>query len=387
MYAVILAGGGGTRLWPLSRASRPKPLLPLLEGGRSLLEATVARLAPIVDPADVYLITDARHAPLIPAAAPSVLLSNVVGEPQGRNTAAAVALAAHAIARPMDEVMISLHADQAIADEPAFRAALLAAADRASHGDIVTLGIEPTEPATGYGYILATGDAMIHAGRPTYRVERFEEKPSLVRAQELIAGGRAFWNAGAFVWRRDTLLSGLAEHSPDVDAPIAGWFAERGPSGGAAPTADGAAEPSSDGAPPGVTVPLSSDDLASVYARLPARAIDYALLEPASVQGRVAVVPAAVGWSDLGSWAALRDYRARTGASPVATEGTASVVEVASDRVLVHAGSGRTVAVVGLDDIVIVDTPDALLVARAEASQDVRLVVERLRDGGREDLL
>jgi mannose-1-phosphate guanylyltransferase len=369
VYAVILAGGGGTRLWPLSRASRPKPFLPLLDGGRSLLDATVGRLASLVDPSDIYVVTDARHAVAALEAAPALHRANIVGEPLGRNTAAAVALAAHAIERPPDEVMISLHADQAISDEAAFRVALAAAGQRAAGGDIVTVGIEPTEPATGYGYILATGEVSHHAGRETWRVERFEEKPSAARAQELIDGGRAYWNAGAFVWRRDTLAAGLAEHAPEIDAPIAAWCAEHARARGEA----------SDAWP--------ADAIADVYATLPARAIDYALLEPASLQGRVAVVPAAVGWSDLGSWAALRDHRRRDGGSVVTVEDGASVVEVGSGGLFVHAGSGRTVAVVGLKDIVIVDTPDALLISDVRASQDVRVVVDRLREEGREELL
>jgi mannose-1-phosphate guanylyltransferase len=374
VYAVILAGGGGTRLWPLSRVRRPKPFLPLLEGGRSLLGATVDRLAPLIDAVDVYVVTDARHASLVREAAPTIPAGNIVGEPLGRNTAAAVTLAAHIIERPLDEVMVSLHADQAIADEAAFRAALAAAAERAGGGDIVTLGIEPTEPATGYGYILATGETARHAGRDTFRVERFEEKPSPARALELIAGGRAYWNAGAFVWRRDTLLAGLAEHAPDVDAPIGTWVARHAQG----PARDDAAQDA--GAWPG-------EAMAATYADLPARAIDYALLEPASVQGRVAVVPAAVGWSDLGSWAALRDHRDGDGAIVVTAEGTSRVIDVDSHGLLVHAASGRLVAVVGLDDIVVVDTPDALLVSRAGASQEVKTVVDRLRAEGRDELL
>jgi mannose-1-phosphate guanylyltransferase len=369
VYVVILAGGGGTRLWPLSRARRPKPFLPLLEGGRSLLAATVDRLAPLVGPADVYVVTDARYAALVREAAPSIAPDHVVGEPQGRNTAAAVALAAHAIERPADEVMVSLHADQVISDEAGFRAALEAAALRAADGDIVTLGITPTEPATGYGYILATGTASAYAGRDTYRVERFEEKPDPARARELIDGGHAYWNAGSFVWRRDTLLAGLAEHAADVDRPIADWFS--GPTAVRGSDADA----------------WPADAIAGVYAGLPARAIDHALLEPASLQGRVAVVPAAVGWSDLGSWAALREHRAADDGSVVTAEADARVLEVGSSRLFVHAGSGRTIAVVGLDDVVIVDTPDALLVSRTDASQDVKVVVDQLRESGAEELL
>ena len=196
MYAVIMAGGGGTRLWPLSRDRQPKPFLPLLEGGRCLLAATVDRLSPLIAPADVYVITDARHAGLVRAVAPAIPTANIIGEPVGRNTAAAVALAAEAIDRPGDEVMVVLPADQAIRDESTFRAALAAAAERARDGDLVTLGIEPSEPATGYGYVIASGEAVVRGGRSTYRVARFEEKPDRARAEALIAGGAASWNAG-----------------------------------------------------------------------------------------------------------------------------------------------------------------------------------------------
>jgi mannose-1-phosphate guanylyltransferase len=265
--------------------------------------------------------------------------------------------------------MVSLHADQAIADEAGFRAALAAAAARAQAGDIVTLGIEPTEPATGYGYILATGAAERHAGRDTFRVERFEEKPTPARAEELISGGRAYWNAGSFVWRRDTLLAGLARHCPEVNDPLAAWVATHG-----------LVRADAEAAWPG-------EAMRETYRTLPARAVDYALLEPASETGQVAVVPAAIGWSDLGSWSALRDYRGGQGDPLISVEGAARVIDVGSQDALVHAAGGRLVAVVGLEGVVVVDTPDALLVTSAEAAQDVKQVVDRLRAEGREDLL
>ena len=174
MYVVIMAGGGGTRLWPLSRRDRPKPFLPLLDGG-SLLQATVARLSPMVEPRDIYLVTDARYATLIEEQLPDVPRENVIGEPVGRNTAAAVALAAAAIERPGDDVMVVLPADHQIADEAGFRAALTQAERAANAGSLVTLGINPTGPETGYGYVVATtqpasGDGG--AASAALRVER-----------------------------------------------------------------------------------------------------------------------------------------------------------------------------------------------------------------------
>jgi len=356
MYAVILAGGGGTRLWPLSRSARPKPFLSLLDGGRSLLGATVRRLAPLVEPQDIFIVTDVRYRELVREVVPELPEANIIGEPMGRNTAAAVALAAHAVQRPLDEVMISLHADQAIADEAGFRASLAAAVERAANGDIVTLGIEPDEPSTGFGYILAVGDPELHQGVETWRVERFEEKPTPERARALIASRSAYWNAGAFIWRRDVLLDGLARHAPAIDTPLRRWFE------------------------------APADDLAAMYAEIPEKAIDYALLEPASAEAKVAVVPASIGWSDLGSWSAMRDYRASEGEAVTSAEGNARAIDVGSAGTLVHAAGGRTVVTVGLQDVIVVDTPGAVLVIAASAAQDVKQVVNQLKAEG-SDLL
>jgi mannose-1-phosphate guanylyltransferase len=365
MYAVIMAGGGGTRLWPLSRSRRPKPFLPLLEDERTLLQAGVSRLAPLVAPEDVYVVTDERYAALVQESAPQVPPQNIIGEPCGRNTAAAVALMAHAIERPADDVMVVLPADQAVRDEAAFRAALAAAAERAAEGDLVTLGVEPTEPSTGYGYVIATGEPAAHGGRDTYRVERFEEKPTPERARELIASRAAFWNAGIFVWRRSAAIAGLEKHAADISDPIRDWAA------GAVPTGRAGW--------PGAA-------LAETYGDLRDTSIDYALLEPASVEGQVAVVPISVGWSDLGSWSALRDERSEEGAPVIATEGAARVIDIDGRDVLVHAAGDRMVATVGLEGVIVVDTPDALLVISADAAQDVKRVVNQLKDEG-SDLL
>ncbi len=363
-----MAGGGGTRLWPLSRDHRPKPFLPVLEGGCDLLGATVARLRPLVEPEDVYVVTDARYASLVAASVPAVPRANVIGEPMGRNTAAAVALVAHAIERAHDEVMVVLPADQAIEDAAAFRASLAAAAARAMGGDLLTLGVEPTEPATGYGYVVATGAPTPFDGHDTYRVERFEEKPTPERAVELIASGVASWNAGTFVWQRGSVLDALSRYAPDIDRAIADAVE------GARGRGDAAA--------------LDSADLASAYADVRATSIDYALLEPASLDARVAVVPMSCGWSDLGSWSALRDVRQSDRAETVIDAGMdAKVLEVGSDGVFIHATGARTVAAVGLRDVVIVDTPDAVLVVNADASQDVKHIVDALKEGGRSDLL
>jgi mannose-1-phosphate guanylyltransferase len=359
MYAVIMAGGGGTRLWPLSRSRRPKPFLPLLEDDRTLLEAAISRLAPLIAPEDVYIVTDTRYAPLVREVAPQVPAANIIGEPFGRNTAAAVALMAHAVERRHDEIMVVLPADSAVRDAEGYRQALSAAAERAAEGDLVTLGVEPTEPSTGYGYVRATGEAGEHGGLPTYRVGRFEEKPTPERARELVGSGSAFWNAGIFVWQRSAAIAGLEAYSADISDPIRDWCVGNPPSGEAGW--------------PGAA-------LAEVYRHVRDTSIDYALLEPASLEAKVAVVPISVGWSDLGSWSALRDQRAAEGSAVITTEGEARVIDVDSRDVLVHAAGGRTVATVGLEGVIVIDTPDALLVISVDAAQDVKKVVEQLKD-------
>jgi mannose-1-phosphate guanylyltransferase len=352
VYAVILAGGGGTRLWPLSRPEKPKPFLDLLGDG-TLIQQTVRRLSPLVEPADVYVVAEGRHLELAAQQLPDVPASHLIGEPYGRNTAAAIALAAEAIDRPAGDVMLVLPADATIADEAGFRAALATAAAEASgSGRLVTLGVMPSRPETGYGYVLARPPARDRDGSPAYDVERFVEKPTATNAEALIATGLASWNAGIFAWTRATIRDRLERHAPTIVGPIRASY-EQDP------------EP----------------DLDAVYADVRAISIDYAVMEPASVEGAVTVVPMDVGWSDLGSWAALRDaWRDRpgraSGSAPLAGSfGTGNRRDYGSDDTLVVAGD-RLVVTVGLRDVVVVDTPDALLVCAADRSQEVRKIAE-----------
>lgn len=347
MYAVVLAGGGGTRLWPLSRPESPKPFLKLLGGG-TLIQQTVARLAPLVSPLDVYVIAERRHLGLVAEQLPAVPAANRIGEPVGRNTAAAIALAAELIDRPDDEVMLVLPADAYIADEAGYRAALAAAGELARGGSLVTLGVAPSGPETGYGYVLAKPPAREVAGRPTFAVDRFVEKPTVERAAELLATGLASWNAGIFAWTRATIRDRLERHSPDILGAVR------------AIVANGTIEA-----------------VDSTYPSIRATSIDYAVMEPASLEGGVAVVPMSVGWTDLGSWAALRDaWRDAAGEPPAgATVGMGNRRDLGSTDSLVLA-DGRLVVTIGLHGIIVIDTPDALLVCSAEHSQEVRQIAQ-----------
>jgi mannose-1-phosphate guanylyltransferase len=319
-----------------------------LLGEETLIQRTVARLAPLVSPEDVYVIAERRHLPLVAAQLPAVPAANLLGEPIGRNTAAAVALAVEAIGRPDDEVMLVLPADANIVDEAGFRDALAVAGDVALGGCLVTLGIAPSGPETGYGYVLAKPPATEVAGHPTFAVDRFVEKPTAERAAQLIATGLASWNAGIFVWTRGTIRERLERHAPDILDPIRDACA-----------AD------------------SASTLDAVYPSVRATSIDYAVMEPSSLEGAVSVVPMNVGWSDLGSWSALRDaWQDVAGESePGATVGLGNRRDLGSVDTLVLA-DGRLVVTIGLRDIIVVDTPEALLVCSAERSQDVRTIAQ-----------
>jgi mannose-1-phosphate guanylyltransferase len=338
MYAVILAGGGGTRLWPLSRQARPKPFLPLL-GPESLFQATLGRISPLIKPEDVYVVAAHSHLPLAREQAPWLKPHQLLGEPVGRNTAAAIALAALAIDRPADDVMVVLPADHVVEDGEAFRAGLAMAADAADPKTLVTLGITPTGPATGYGYIVATDADTTAAAR---KVERFVEKPSRERAEELLRHPNGtWWNAGIFIWRRDRILHVLEHHAGQVFGPLRAGLA----------------------------------DLATVYPRLPSISIDYAVMEPVAEEGKVKVVPVECGWSDVGDWRALRaELAGRPG--QVVSVGRAD--DLGSSDVLVHSSGGRLVVTIGLRDMIVVDTPDVVLVCDADRTQEVRKIVEQL---------
>jgi len=344
--AVVPAGGVGSRLWPLSRPERPKFLLDLLGTGETLLQATLARLAPLTD--DVLVVTGERHGAAVAAQAPALPANAILTEPSPRESMAAIALAAAVIEQRWGpRVMGSFAADHVIGDAAAFRDAVRLAAGAARDGLVVTVGIQPTEPSSAFGYI-ECGDPYSDGVR---RVRAFTEKPSEETAAGMIATGDFVWNAGMYVVRTDVLLGHLARLLPPLEQGVrriaAAW--------------DG---------------PDRAAVLAEVWPGLTRIAIDHAIAEPVAAEGSVAVVPAAFDWHDVGDFASLAQLVVpdADGTTRVGTSGNVVTVDAANAVVV---GSARTVAIVGLDDVVVVDHDDALLVVRRGAAQSVKAVADR----------
>jgi mannose-1-phosphate guanylyltransferase len=349
-WAVIPAGGAGTRLWPLSRSARPKFLLPLLRD-RSLLQQTVDRLTPLAPLSRTLVVCGGGHAVAIARQLPGLPEEQILVEPRPRGTGPAIALAAAVIARRApDAIMGSFAADHDVRDEAAFRQAVRAAMTAASDGWLVTIGLTPTRPETGYGYIERTDQVIAsHDGDDVYRAARFVEKPDLVRATEYVASGRYLWNASMFIWRVDTFLSELARLQPAIHAGVtriaAAW--------------DG---------------PEQQHALTEIWPTLPDVTIDNGVMELAD---RVAVVPAAMGWSDVGDWHGLGELIAP---DEFGNSVHGDLVAAGSANSVVWSETDRIISLIGLESVIIVDTPDALLVADRRQAQEVRTAVARLHE-------
>ena len=350
-WAVVPAGGAGTRLWPLSRNAAPKFLHDLTGRGRTLLQDTHDRLAPLVSDR-LLVVTGAAHRDAVLEQLPDIDPVQVVAEPSARDSMAAIGLAAALLERrDPDAVMGSFAADHVITDPDEFRRVVARAAEAAAAGWLVTIGITPTHPATGFGYI-ARGDELGSPG--VFEVAEFVEKPSVQVAREYVDRGYQ-WNAGMFVVRPGVLLDLLGEQDPAFASALR----------------DIAADPSR---------------LAEVWPTLPRIALDHAVAEPAAAAGRVAVVPGDFGWDDVGDFDSLGAILRPGDGTGAVVLGDPDLVQLIDSDALVVPGTGRLVAVVGLDDIVVVDTPDALLVTRRSRAQDVKQVVANLTQQGRADL-
>lgn len=353
-YPVILAGGRGTRFWPLSRKKRAKQLL-ALDGKQTMLQQTVARLLPLASVKKFWIIANEDLRPAILKQIPKLTKSQVLAEPMGRNTAPAIGLAAFLLLREDPDAVIGMFpSDHVIADEKTYRAAIQRGIDIAAAGEnIVVLGIRPNRAETGYGYIEAGG---IFTGE-VLRVRRFTEKPDAAKAEAFVAAGNYFWNSGMFLWSARTLANALREHLPRT-APlleeIAATFGTR----------------------------KFAATFRKLYPKCENISIDYAVLEPRSAKGESAgdifCLPADFGWNDLGSWTALHEHHTAKHSPPEGNIIRATGVFVLNAHGnYVHAPE-KFVATVGVSDLVVVVTEDALLITTRQQAQDVGKVVKHL---------
>lgn len=355
-WAVIPAGGSGSRLWPLSRAARPKFLLPLL-GERSLLQRTYDRLCELTDPLHIIVVCGPAHVAAIARQLPDLPAGNIIVEPSPNGTGPALALATALIAgRDPDAIIGSFAADHEIAELEPFLAALRSAIHAAESGYLVTIGIEPTRPETGYGYIERTTEVVSQAGSVTaFRANRFVEKPDLETAQSYLDQGTFLWNAGMFVWNVSSALDELERQQPVIAAGVrqiaASWDSN-----------------------------LRELTMTEVWPSLPNTTIDHGIMEHAR---NVAVVPIDMGWSDVGDWNGLGELIEQDGLGN-AVRG--DLLQIDTTNSVIWSETGRVIAMVGLDNIIVVDTDDALLVIDREKSQDVRRVVDQLKSGERKEL-
>jgi mannose-1-phosphate guanylyltransferase len=358
VHAVVLAGGAGTRFWPLSREARPKPLL-RVAGADSLLAEAVARARRVADPGCVWLVCGSGHAQAIRREA-GLPPARTLIEPRMRNTAAAIGLAAARIGTlAPDAVMVVLPADHRVPRAGAFARAVRGAVRAAEREPVlVTLGVRPSRPETGYGYIrLGAPIGSAHPG--LHRVDRFVEKPDLARAEQFVASGDHLWNSGMFVWRARSVLAELAQHAPAIARALAPVAALGARASGRAVSAA----------------------IAAAYRRIPSAAIDTAVLERSE---RVWCLPVDFRWSDVGTWASLaQELGVGAGGSSVIS-GTAFTYDAPEN--LIAAGD-RPIVLLGVRGLAVIDAGDALLVARLDRSADVRNVVANLRKRGRRNLL
>jgi mannose-1-phosphate guanylyltransferase len=362
-HAVILAGGRGTRFWPRSRTRTPKQLLDIV-GKETMLQQTVARLRPLIPPQHLWTVTHSEQAQQVRKQLPAPARRRVLTEPLGRNTAAAIALAALHVRHSArgDALLAVLPADHYIANPERYRVILKAALDMARDPDrMVVLGIPPTRPDTGFGYVERMGNALDSRGFPVFAVRRFTEKPALALAKEYAGSGDYHWNAGMFFWRVSTFLDNLKKYLPKTHAALESLAASIGKHS-------------------------YDKHLREVYPRLENISVDYAILEPATrEQGspRVFVIPAEVGWSDIGSWAAVYELLAKKSGENVFA-GAGLAIDAEGNFLW---SPTKYIAAIGVRDLVVVETPDALLICPRERAQDVGKIVKKLEDEQRNNLL
>jgi mannose-1-phosphate guanylyltransferase len=358
--AVLLAGGRGTRFWPRSRMKTPKQLLNILDsktvGSRTMVRETLARLGPVFSAKNAWIVTNKEQAPAVRRELPEIAASRILAEPAGVNTAAAIALAAvHLVHEHGDAQMAVLPSDSYITDAAGYRKLVQAALELAkTPGNLVVIGISPTRPETGYGYIERGAEADQARGVAAYAVRRFTEKPSREDAQKYVASGEYLWNAGMFFWRASTFLEHLQRFLPATYEAMMKLAASIG-------------------------TRRYTSSLHRIYPKLQNISVDYAIMEPATREAsgsNVLVIPADVGWSDIGSWAAVYELLAAKPGANVSA-GASFALDAEGNYFF---SPKKLVAAIGVRDLVLVETDDALLVCSRERSQDVGKIVKWLEE-------
>lgn len=350
--AVIMAGGRGERFWPKSRNSRPKQFLSLTSDGETMIQKTVKRLSPLVDTEDIFIVTNAAYTELVKEQLPDVPAENILAEPCARNTAPCIAFAAAVISRKYDDaVMLVLPSDHLIGYENIYIKTLKKAVSVSLEGEnLVTIGITPAYPETGYGYInfgSEAGDA--------YEVERFVEKPDLQTAKKYLASGKYLWNSGMFVWKVSSIMANLKKFMPEIYEGAL----RIGESFG---TED------------------FTETLVREFSAFTSESVDFGIMEKAD---NIFTIPGSFGWDDVGSWLAVERIN-EVDDDKNYIEG--DVISVGSERATICGGK-RLIAAIGVEDIIIVDTDDAVLVCSKNSTQDVKKVLAQLKENGRNDLV
>ena len=349
MHAVIMAGGRGTRFWPRSREKKPKHLLDIVTS-RTIIQETVDRIKPLINPKNILVVTGRKHARELIRQLPEVPAKNIIIEPVGRNTAACIGLAAlHIQKKKKNDVMVVLPSDHAIGNPDKYRAVISAAARAAERENaLVTIGIHPDSPQTGFGYLEGGASLGKIAGQEILRVKSIREKPDVRKAKAFVKSGNFFWNSGMFVWKASAILNEIEHFLPDLHA---GLMTIRDSLGTAS----------------------EAKTVSRIYKRLASISIDYGVMEKAK---NVFVLPAEFGWSDVGSWDALWSISAKDTRGNAFTGGADIILED-TENSLVY-GSGKLIALVGMNDVIVVETKDAILICKRGHSQDVKKIVDAL---------
>lgn len=350
--AVIMAGGRGERFWPKSRNTRPKQFLSLTKDGETMIQKTVKRLLPLVDMEDIFIVTNAAYISLVKEQLPKLPEENILAEPCARNTAPCIAFAAAVIGRKYDDaVMLVLPSDHLIGYEDIYISTLKKAVAVSEEGrNLVTIGITPTYPETGYGYI----NFGKEAGN-AYEVERFVEKPDLATAKEYLASGKYLWNSGMFVWKISSIMANLKEFMPEIHE-------------GALRIGEAFGTES------------YNEVLVKEFTAFTSESVDFGIMEKAS---DIYTIPGSFGWDDVGSWLAVERIN-ETDDDKNYIEG--NVISIGSERATICGGK-RLIAAVGVEDIIIIDTDDAVLICSKNNTQDVKQVIAQLKEQGSNDLV